>query len=83
MKKICLSLVALLALFSCQKEDNAQTTAKASRRICASQEVLERQLQENPELAAKMSQIEAFTENAVLNQSENRLVNGKIQIITL
>ncbi|WP_293892856.1 zinc metalloprotease [Flavobacterium sp.] len=80
MKKICLSLAILLALFSCQKEDDVQAIPKASRRICASQEVLERQLKENPELAAKMSQIEAFTENAMLNQSENRLVNGKIQI---
>ena len=78
MKKICLSLASLLVLFSCQKEEDAQTTAKASRRICASQEVLERQLKENPELATKMAQIEDFTENAVLNQ--NRLVNGKIEI---
>ena len=70
----------MLILFSCQKEDVINTTAKASRRICASQEVLERQLKENSGLAAKMSQIEAFTENAVLNQSQNRLVNGKIQI---
>ena len=70
----------MLVLFSCQKDDNSSTTAKASRRICASQEVLERQLKENPELATKMNQIEAFTENAVLNQSQNRLVNGKIQI---
>ncbi|MEO5776627.1 MAG: zinc metalloprotease [Flavobacterium sp.] len=80
MKKICLSLAIMMALFSCQKEDDAQTTTKASRRICASQEVLERQLKENPELATKMAQIEAFTENAVLNQSHNRLVNGKIEI---
>ena len=80
MKKICLSLATMLVLFSCQKDDNISTTAKASRRICASQEVLERQLKENPELATKMNQIEAFTENAVLNQSQNRLVNGKIQI---
>jgi transcription termination factor NusB len=79
MKKVCLSLAAMLVLFSCQKEDAASTeTTKASRRICASQEVFERQLEENPELAAKMSQIEAFTENAVLNQS--KLVNGRIQI---
>ena len=58
MKKICLSLATMLILFSCQKEDVINTTAKASRRICASQEVLERQLKENSGLAAKMSQIE-------------------------
>ncbi|WP_333600033.1 zinc metalloprotease [Flavobacterium sp.] len=79
MKKICLSLATMLLLFSCQKEDSTNDAQpKASRRICASQEVLERQLQENPGLAAKMSQIEAFTENAVLHQS--KLVNGQIVI---
>ena len=80
MKKICLSLATMLVLFSCQKEDNLSTTSKTLKRICASQEVLERQLKENPELATKMNQIEAFTENALLSQSQNRLVNGKIQI---
>ena len=79
MKKICLSLATMLLLFSCQKEDQAGSASqKASRRVCASQEVLERQLKENPELASKMEQIEAFTKNAVL--SSNRLVNGKIEI---
>lgn len=79
MKKICLSLATALLLFSCQKEDNtASNAAKVSRRICASQEVLERQLKEDPGLAARMSQIEAFTENAILQH--NRLVNGKIEI---
>ena len=79
MKKIFLSIAAMLFLFSCQNEENLNTNnARAIKRICASQEVLERQLQENPELAAKMNQIEAFTENAMLNQ--NRLVNGKIEI---
>ncbi|MFN3754075.1 zinc metalloprotease [Flavobacterium sp.] len=79
MKKICLSLATLLMLFSCQ-EDEKSTTAEArvSKRACHTQEVFERQLKENPGLAAKMNQIEAFTENAVLNQS--RLVNGKIEI---
>ncbi len=77
MKKLCVSLAALLILFSCQKEEST-TSTKASKRICASQEVFERQLKENPELAIKMAQIEAFTENATLEQS--RLVNGKIEI---
>lgn len=68
----------MLLLFSCQNDDNTNTTqARVTKRICASQEVLERQLLENPELAAKMSQIEAFTNNAMLQE---RLVNGKIQI---
>ncbi|MCF6128859.1 zinc metalloprotease [Flavobacterium sp. AS60] len=80
MKKICLSLAVMLTMFSCQKEDDSQTTAKASKRACASQEVLERQLKENPELAVKMNQIEEFTENALRNPNQYRLVNGKIEI---
>lgn len=80
MKKICLSLATMLVLFSCQKEDDTNSNPKTSKRICASPEVLERQIKENPELAVKMAQIEAFTENAVLNTNQNRLVNGKIQI---
>ncbi|MGL2967388.1 zinc metalloprotease [Flavobacterium sp. XGLA_31] len=79
MKKVCLSLATLLMLFSCQKEENTienQNTTTA-KRSCASQEVLERQLQENPGLAAKMAQIEDFTENARL---ANKMVNGHIEI---
>jgi hypothetical protein len=78
MRKLILSISAILVLFSCQSEDKTNSSnATASRRICAAQEVLERQLQENPDLALKMSQIEAFTENSIL---QGRLVNGKIQI---
>lgn len=78
MKKICTSLATMLILFSCQKEDIVNNDApNASKRICASQEVLERQLQEDPELASRIIQIENFTENAMIN---NRLVNGKIEI---
>ncbi|WNM17820.1 zinc metalloprotease [Flavobacterium capsici] len=79
MKKICLSLTALLVLFSCQNDDkNTNSEERVAKRGCASYEVLERQLSENPELALKMNQIEAFTEKAMLTQ--NRLVNGKIEI---
>ena len=78
MRKLILSISAILVLFSCQSEDKTNSSnATASKRICASQEVLERQLQENPDLALKMSQIEAFTENSIL---QGRLVNGKIEI---
>ena len=78
MRKLILSISAFLVLFSCQSEDKTSSSnATASKRICASQEVLERQLQENPDLALKMSQIEAFTENSIL---QGRLVNGKIEI---
>ncbi|MFN3968330.1 zinc metalloprotease [Flavobacterium sp.] len=78
MKKICLSLAAMLLLFSCQEDDKTTNSeARVSQRSCASHEVFERQLQENPELATRMNQIEAFTENAMAN---GRLVNGRIEI---
>jgi hypothetical protein len=79
MKKICLSLASLVLLFSCQNDDSVENnSARVSKRGCASQEVLEQQLKENPSLAIRMNQIEAFTENAMLNQQ--RLVNGRIEI---
>jgi hypothetical protein len=76
-----LSAVLLTALFSCQNEENQETTTTeettTAKRQCATEEVFERQLRENPDLAAKMNQIETLTERAI---SEGRLVNGKIVI---
>lgn len=84
MKKILLSAVSLLLLVSCSNDetnsstnDLAATTTHEYHRGCASHEVLEQQLRENPELAAKMQEIERFTQNAITN---GRLVNGKIEI---
>lgn len=68
-----------MMLFSCQKEDSISTenVAEVAHRGCASHEVLELQLKEDPKLALKMNEIESFTEKAI---SEGRLVNGKIEI---
>ena len=82
MKKILLSAVSLLLLVSCSNEESNSSselaaTSKHDHRGCASHEVHEQQLRENPELAAKMSEIERFTQDAITN---GRLVNGKIQI---
>ncbi len=81
MKKILLSASLLTMLFSCQNEENTisqtEQSSTPSHRMCASQDVLERQLRESPELAIKMNRIESFTENAI---AQNRLVNGKIEI---
>ena len=83
MKKILLSAVSLLLLVSCSNDetnsstDLATSAAHKHHRGCASHEVHEQQLRENPELAAKMSEIERFTQDAITN---GRLVNGKIQI---
>ena len=79
MKKILLSAVALLMLFSCQN-DTTEITPSAdaiAKRGCASQEVLAAQMKADPTLALKMNKIEEFTQKAM---STGRLVNGKIQI---
>jgi len=79
MKKLVLSAVALLMLFSCQNESNENSTDTLAtiQRKCASQDVLEEQLKADPTLAIRMNDIEAFTQNAVLTR---RLVNGKVVI---
>jgi hypothetical protein len=84
MKKILLSAVSLLLLISCSNDETSSSTNLSTttsghehHRGCASHEVLEQQLRENPELAAKMQEIERFTQNAITN---GRLVNGKIEI---
>jgi hypothetical protein len=80
MKKIFITAFTVLVLFSCQNDQTEATSPDASvatQRLCASQEVLEAQLKENPMLAIKMNEIEAFTTNRILT---NRLVNGKIEI---
>jgi hypothetical protein len=67
-------------LFSCQNEEtelSVPSTNAIAHRGCASQEVLEAQLKEDPTLALRMNEIEAFTQKAMLT---NRLVNGKIVI---
>jgi hypothetical protein len=83
MKKIILSAVAVMVLFSCQNDNNEamaiSTTAKSTvaKRACASDEVLKSQLAADPTLATRMNQIESFTQNAMLT---GRLVNGKVEI---
>ena len=83
MKKILLSAVAAMLLFSCQNEQNESSdleTAAATQRSCATQDVFDEQLKANPALAIKMNEIEAFTQNAILAGKTKRLVNGKIEI---
>ncbi|HRB72208.1 MAG TPA: zinc metalloprotease [Flavobacterium sp.] len=81
MKKLLLSAAMLLFLVSCDKEEasvnDTTSGAKLTERGCASHQVLEEQLRNDPGLAIRMNEIEEFTKNAVL---QNRLVNGKIEI---
>lgn len=80
MKKIILSVVMGLLLYSCQNEQNDsqnEISDAVGQRKCATQEVLDEQLKADPMLAIRMNEIEAFTQNALLTK---RLVNGKVVI---
>jgi hypothetical protein len=77
MKSTILSLAVLLLMISCQNDEKSNLSQARITKNCASQEVFDRQLKENPELALKMNQIEDFTEKAI---QYGRLVNGKIEI---
>jgi hypothetical protein len=82
MKKLVFTVSVLLTLFSCQNDqdetnDLTNNTNAITQRKCATQDVLEAQLQADPTLAIRMNEIEAFTQKAILTK---RLVNGKIEI---
>jgi hypothetical protein len=80
MKKIMLSALAFMMLFSCQNdttETSSPETSASLKRGCASQEVLDAQMKADPTLALRMNKIEEFTKKAMTN---GRLVNGKIEI---
>ena len=55
-------------------------TATDGLRQCGAQEVLERQLREDPTLASRMNDIENLTTAFEQNPSLNRLVNGVVEI---
>lgn len=78
MKKIILSAIVLMSLLSCNKEElsSANESPTLANRGCASHEVHQEQMRQNPELAIKMNEIESFTEKAM---REGRLVNGKMR----
>jgi len=80
MRKIILAATMIAMLVSCNNEESNNdqaTNLSFEKRGCASHEVLEEQLRNDPELAVRMNQIESFTEKAM---REGRLVNGKIVI---
>ena len=82
MKKLIFSAFSLMLLFSCSNDENANgnqdaTTSAALHRGCASHEIHERQLRENPLLAQKMAEIEQITDRAI---AEGRIVNGVLEI---
>lgn len=83
MKKVIITTFAALMLFACQNEQSDPANADASvasRRGCATQEVLEAQLKADPTLAIRMNEIETFTAQHAGSNFTGRLVNGKIEI---
>ena len=87
MKKLLfLGLAAGIALTGCQKSETiseikgAQNHEAIEGRQCASMEVLQRQLQEDPSLQARMDEIERNLETNQNLMKLGRLVNGVIEI---
>ncbi|RYY87824.1 MAG: zinc metalloprotease [Chitinophagaceae bacterium] len=82
MKKLLFGFCAVLLAVACQKKVANEPVAEAAieestMRHCGADEVLQRQLQEDPGLRQRMSDIDRFTENAI---ATGRLVNGVIEI---
>ena len=95
MKKILIAGLATCLLFaSCQKKESATPEAdpeiipgETVQRGCATEEVFQANLAEDPSLQSRMDQIETFTkkfieskDNSGGNNEFNRLVNGVIEI---
>lgn len=84
MKKIFFPLAIALAFYSCQNDENenqlesrVKDLSHVHHRGCASHEMLELQLQDDPGLAKRMADIEAQTEKFI---QEGRIVNGVLEI---
>jgi hypothetical protein len=80
MKKIFLSLLSLSMLLSCSKDESVATQEAQSpvaNRGCASHEILEKQLQADPELAARMQAFEIEAEQFI---QQGRIINGVLEI---
>lgn len=88
MKKLLLTIPTLLMIgilfWGCEKSTETNPTTSLDQpvlqRTCASNDVLQRQLQEDPSMALRMYNIENFTEQFVNSNQTNRLVNGIIEI---
>ncbi|MFD2890594.1 zinc metalloprotease [Flavobacterium chuncheonense] len=81
MRKILLSVALIAMMVSCNNEEtNPVEDANAvmvTERQCASDDVLQEQMRQDPGLAQRMTDIENFTEMAL---KAGRLVNGQIEI---
>ena len=80
MKKIILSVVSLLMILSCSSDDSSAAkgdVAPVAHRDCASHDVLERQLRDDPKLAERMANFEIEAEKFI---QQGRIVNGVLEI---
>jgi hypothetical protein len=80
MKKIILSVVSLLMILSCSSDDTSATNGDVTpvaHRGCASHDVLERQLRDDPKLAERMANFEIEAEKFI---QQGRIVNGVLEI---
>lgn len=82
-KKILTSTVLATVLFAaCSKNSNNTNNMlaePAAHRGCASHDVLEQQMQEDPNLRTRVAEIENFTQNEINNPTA-RLINGVYEI---
>ncbi len=62
------------------QEDLISNVSNTGKRNCAADDVLKEQIKENPSLAAKMMEIENFTQQKINENFTGRLVNGVIEI---
>lgn len=82
MKKSVIAVALLFSFFSCQDDQvvsssEADSSAIATHRGCASHEVHERQLKEDPTLASRMAAIEQQTNEFL---ETGKIVNGVLEI---
>lgn len=84
MRMIRMGMLGLAVFLSaCSKNDVLVPVGESNEmmaRKCASYEVLQRQLQEDPSLAKRMDEIEAFTSRVIENGQAFRLINGVYEI---
>ena len=85
MKKIILASLAIFTFFiGCKKNTTELQVTDAvqtiTQRSCAANDVLLRQLAEDPTLRARMEELETFTQRTIASGENLRLVNGVIEI---
>jgi hypothetical protein len=76
MRNLVFPLLSLLLLVSCQKNEQATTSAAVHderNRNCASQEVLQAHLAENPGLTRRLNQIEEFSQRVIASGEALRI----------